>query len=284
MGNSPKIWDKLPDPEALVAPWAQVANFLHLRDDGTMTAGSSKLTLAVATALGSLVVANAYAVPQPYTDLSTFEADLAAAGLTPVLHNFDNAAVNGTTIDGATIDGITFSNFSINAAGVLPLVSDVSDVAPGNTRSSPNAIGTSNASTTQKFDNGDGFTISFPSTFAVGAWFLTTTPNNLIFPDDFSLAIPGRTPAAGNADLAPPALAQFNGGAGSGGVDGYFVGLIDSVPFEEATITTFAGGGTGLFQFRVDDIYTAQAPAPTTLALLALGAGLLGLQGRLRYR
>lgn len=249
-----------------------------------MTRRTSKLTLAVTTALGSLAVGSVHAVPQPYTDFGAFEAGLAAAGLTSVLHDFDDATADGQSIDGATIDGITFSNFTLQATGAIPIVSDVSSVAPGNTRSTPNAIGTSNGGTSQKFENGAAFTMGFPSTFAVGAWFLTTAPHDPVIQEgDFSLTIPGRTPSAGNADLAPPELVQFNGGAGAGGVDGYFVGIIDSVPFDSVNVSSFFNGpGGGLFQFRIDDVYTAQAPVPTTLALLALGAGLFGAQRRRR--
>lgn len=249
-----------------------------------MTRRTSKLTLAVAAALGSLAVGSAHAVPQPYTDFGAFDDGLAAAGLTSVLHDFDDATADGTSIEGAKIDGITFSNFSLQASGAIPIVSDVSSVAPGNTRSSPNAIGTSNSGTSQKFENGATFTMGLPSTFAVGAWFLTTAPyDSVIQAGDFSLTIPGRTPSADNADLEPPELVQFNGGAGAGGVDGYFVGIIDTVPFDTVNVSSFfTSPGGGLFQFRLDDVYTAQAPVPTTFALLALGAGLFGFQRRRR--
>ncbi|WP_295887444.1 PEP-CTERM sorting domain-containing protein [uncultured Thiohalocapsa sp.] len=88
---------------------------------------------------------------------------------------------------------------------------------------------------------------------------------------------------ASNGEAVPPEN-KFNGGSNGsadGGVDGYFVGLIDSIAFDEAVVSSYFDSvlaPRGAFQFRVDDLYTAQAPVPPSLALLALGAGLLGLR------
>lgn len=236
-----------------------------------MTAGSSKLTLAVATALGSLVVANAYAVPQPYTDLATFEADLAAAGLDSVLHDFVDAAV-GTTLSGNTVDGIGFSAFT---GGVTDGI--ITDAQDGFYRSNPKAIGTNLGGTNDQFEDGDGYTFSFSPANAVGIWFITASPPNTppfngpIRADSFSLTVSGVT--QGNA--ASPE--ETYGGGAPFGTDGYFIGFIDPIStFSSATVSSLLDSH-GDFEFVNDDIYTAaQAPLPSTAALIAIGALALG--------
>jgi hypothetical protein len=248
-----------------------------------MTRRTRELTVAVAAALASLGAGSAHATWQSYTDLQLFQDGLAAAGLTSILHDFDDATA-GTNLRDATVDGITFSNFSLNR-GFEPIISSESTggFSSGNTISSPNAIGTSDDDFNQKFGNPDGFTIRFASSFAIGMWFLTTQPEAIVFAGD--MVVTTTRASAGNGESVP-AENKFNGGAdgtSTSGVDGYFVGIIDTVPFEEATISSITPDqfvAENAIQFRIDNVYTAEAPAPTSLALLALGAGLIGLQRR----
>lgn len=236
----------------------------------------------MAAAVGSLAVGSAHAVPVGYNDFSAFQAALSTYGLTSVLHDFDNVTADGSSIDGATVDGITFSDFSISS-GATPIVSDVSDVAPGNTRSAPNAIGTSNGGTNQKFQSsntngvpGDGFTISASNAFAIGAWFMTTTSGLL----DGDLRMTVGTTTQNNA--ADPNETYNGGPFPNDGVAAYFIGFID--PDAPITSATLSSTDEFQFEFRVDDVYTASAPLPSTLALLGLGTGLLGLTSLRRRR
>lgn len=227
-------------------------------------------TTAIALGLG-LGVTSVQATLVAYTDYGDFTADLAASGFNArVLQDFDGIAAGTLISEGDTIDGLTFSNISLQGTESLM----ISNADPTFNRSPPNSLGTNDNGDDQQMENPDGFTLSFPNSSAFGLWFLTSTPagGSGIQDDDFMLTVLGTTQGNNIANVEE---------IDTGFTDlsyGYFIGFIDTMKtFNSAAISSYAGG-TGNFQFRIDDI--EYVPAPSTLALLAFGAGLAGFRMR----
>jgi hypothetical protein len=241
----------------------------------------TKLGLAAAVGLG---MGNAHAVLQSYTDFDDFKADLLAAGISYRVHDFNNFAPGTIIKDGDTLDDLTFSSISINEAGVSMMISNL---LPGTTLSPDNSLGTSSlplgsGGTDNQFQNPDNFVIRFPESYAFGLWFQSTTPvggGAGIQDGDFTITLTERAPAANSSRSSLNADSITIGAS----ANGWFVGFIDSdSPFSTAAISSLTDPDfLQAFQFRIDDIYTAAAAsAPSTLALLMFGAGLIHFRRR----
>lgn len=229
-------------------------------------------TTAIALGLG---VTSAQAALVSYTNYSDFTGALATAGLTTTTQNFDGIAADTVIASGASAGDLTFTYSGLQGGASLM----ISDNDPGKMRSTPNVLGTNRTAADEQMTNPDGFTISFPDSYAFGLWFLTPEAVNNgstgIFDDDFMLTIAGDDQGNATADV-------YTFGTGFG----YFIGFIDTVtPFSSATVSTY-DQDTGNFTFRIDDVEYASAamPIPSTLALFALGGGLLGFRNFQRRR
>jgi hypothetical protein len=239
----------------------------------------TKLGLAAAIGLG---MGNAHAVLQSYTDFAAFKADLLAAGLSYRLHDFNNLTPGTVVNEGNTLDDLTFSSININESGASMMISNL---LPGNTRSPDNSLGTNSlpaasGGADNQFENPDNFVMTFPESYAFGLWFQSTTPavgSSGIQDDDFTITLTERTPAVGSSQSS---LNDDSIDIGTSAY-GWFVGFIDSnSPFSTAAISSLTGFDQA-FQFRIDDVYTAAAAsAPSTLALLIFGAGLIHFRRR----
>jgi hypothetical protein len=236
----------------------------------------TKLGLA-AVGLG---MGNAHAGLQSYTKFDDFKADLIAAGISYRLHDFNDLAAGTIINDGDTIDDLTFSSININESGALMMISNL---LPETTLSPDNSLGTNSppadpdGGADNQFENPDNFVMTFPESYAFGLWFQSTTaPTDPglggIEDDDFTITLTERTPAVGSSQSS---LNDDSIDIGTSAY-GWFVGFIDSEsPFSTAAISSLTGFDQA-FQFRIDDVYTAAAAsAPSTLALLIFGAGLI---------
>ncbi|WP_058558356.1 hypothetical protein [Thiohalocapsa sp. ML1] len=235
-----------------------------------MNHGKRMTKLGLAAAAVGLGMGNAHAVPQPYTNFSDFENALATSGLIASRQGFDGIAADTPINNGDTLVGFTFTDISLES-GQLAVV-EPSDSPE--TRSQSNAIGTSWPAD-QQMRNPDSFTLTFPTpSYAFGIWFIAES--GFAEDDDFSISLPGVTNSPSQGSVAA------NGVPLNTNFSSWFIGFIDATsPFTTAVIASTDVEDTGTFLFRVDDVYTAQrAPAPSSLLLLALGAGILGFHWR----
>lgn len=222
-----------------------------------------------AAGLTLLGCTSANAALMSYTDFTVFESELAASGLTAKRQGFDDISAGTVINTGDVLGGFTFSGISL-VDGQLAVVAPTDSTE---TRSPPNAIGTDGPAD-QQMRNPDSFTLTFPDSYAFGLWFIAEP--DFAADDDFSVTLPDVAGEPSQGSVAADAV-ELNDNFSS-----WFIGFTDSAsPFTKATIASTDDFSEGTFLFRVDDFYTAeQAPLPTTLALLALGAGILGFRLR----
>jgi hypothetical protein len=218
-----------------------------------------------ATALLIAVVAGAPAARSAtttYTTQAAFASAIADLG-TNADADFDGF-LDGTVIpSGTTTGGVTFT-YSIGDNLQMVVVTSYS------TTSGQNSLGLVNDLV---FLAGDGFSIEFPSSTAVGLYVIGED----ILPGDILLQAPVGEIANGDAEQ------QLSDGAYA-----FFLGIVESDPqlaFTSATITSFPVEAVGDYVWNVDDV--TAAPEPGALAAgaaaalcLALGTALAAPKGR----
>lgn len=211
---------------------------------------------AIASALGFSLLLGAsvsQAAFTTYTSRSVFDTALAALGLAPVVHDFDDEAAGPITL-GNTYDGITFDTASI-VGGDLS-IGEFPPAPP--TTTNPNSIGTGNAANQFQMLDGSTFSFSFPASYALGLYVIST---EVIEIGDFVLSFGGQTVANSNVGIPVQAQDQF----------AYFLGIIDdSATYSSGSFNAPANGQADLL-FIMDDFVTAATPLPATLGLLGLG-------------
>ena len=169
-------------------------------------------------------------------------------------------------LSGDAVGGITFT-YSLDGGTLDMIVSTGFDTTSG-----VNYLGTDDGGD-EVFLSGDTFTMSFGATINAIGLFVIGTPGDVL---------------AGDFELTAGAGSVFNDGTpettlGDGG-EAFFLGIIDTDGFTTAMLESFDPQQVGLFEFTVDDITTAAAPAavPEPGSMALFGVGLLAMAARRR--
>jgi hypothetical protein len=222
------------------------------------------VTTAIAVALGATSV-HATLV---FTDRTAFDNALSAFPYTPVVHGFDDDALDGQTISiGTVYDGITFTNASVSP-GISMAINRVAQP----TQTNPQQIGTTDGTLQDTFRDGDGFSFSFAPSVAIGLYF--QEGNDLTDNDLYTLTV----------DSLSTSITSTGAGTrlDSSGTYVWFLGIIDDsgATFTSASVSSRDVGGTSA-QWTADSFITAGVvPVPATVALLAIGLGVFGASRR----
>lgn len=226
-------------------------------------------TLLLSIGALSLGSATAQAAFVPYTDIPTFEAAIASAGLTT--RTVDFGTDTQSIPSGGTYDGLTFTYSTlVGAATSLEIFG-----APP-TPLTDSVLGTDYTPNGGQFVDGDSIGISFAPSRVFGIVFQTTFDS--IANTDFFITIGSTDYFIDTNDgfvIDPIADPQ---------ILGYFVGGYDTTSaFTQVQVNSASFGGGTLTYFN-DDIVVSAVPAPTTLALLSFGIGLIGFRKSRRDR
>ncbi|AMK75619.1 hypothetical protein A1342_14405 [Methylomonas methanica] len=168
--------------------------------------------------------------------------------------NFDSNAAGSLIAEGGTLGGITFNYPTLASFGVTMQI-----VTGSPTTSSPNFLGTDDGGL---FQAGDGFSLSFAASHAIGMFFISADP---IFDDDIGLTVNSTTASLMVSDAI--ALDAVN--------NAYFLGIVDDTnTFNSVEVSSLSCGGC--FLYNVDDIITAttssnSVPTPSVIWLLVAG-------------
>ena len=205
-----------------------------------------------------------------YTTLSSFAA--ATTGVTD--QNFDSASTGTLTPgDGTTVGTVGTLSFTANVAGGFGFaITNIFDTTSG-----ANYLGAGDSAVTLgNLASQDNFTVTLPSSSAIGLYLLVGGP---LTAGDFTLSIAGGS--AVNSVATETILAD--------GTFVYFLGLTSSTNFTSATLAvTNPGGPNDAPYWNVDDIRygtaltTAPPAVPEPASLLLIGSGLLGVVRRIR--
>jgi hypothetical protein len=220
-------------------------------------------TVALASTLAiSSFPANALVVP--YTTIAAFET--ATTGYASRIVDFDDVAEQNIA-SGGTFDGLTFTYAGL----VSPATELRIDAAPPPTNSPNNQLGTNYDANGNQLRDGDSFEVSFAPSNLFGIIFQASYDPANLFDTDFYLTLNG-------VDYNVEIDDRFAIGAGTPQTFGYFLGLVSDTVFDTVTVSSDGSTGSGnLFQYSHDDIRVgAVVPLPPSIALLAVGLGLLG--------
>ncbi len=189
-----------------------------------------------------------------YTDYDSFMADL-----TGTINVLDFEGMDGHIIENNdTVGGVTFSYPEIlSIGGISMMVNEFEELG---------IIDDFTTDYYEDFMNGDGFSLSFAPSNAIGMYFITS---NTINNGDFTITANG---VSADLDISSTFIDLGDG------YYGFFVGIIDDeTPIISADITSNFDADPG-FYYTVDDIVTTSAvPVPPTILLL--GSSLLCLSG-----
>ena len=211
--------------------------------------------LLLAAAIALLFTGTSYGAVTAYTEYGDFIDNL--PGTANVLDFYE---MEGDVIyDGDTVDGITFSYPLLVENGITMMVNDYNELG---IKDDYNQLDTYY----DEFMNGDGFSLSFASSNAIGMYFIT-----------------GDTPASGDFSIKANGVSAYldilSSSIDIDGYVGFFVGLIDDEStFTSAEIASNYYATSG-FYYTVDDIITTTSEVPVPSTLLLLGSSFFCLSG-----
>jgi len=190
-----------------------------------------------------------------YTDSTAFYT--AISGYSTSTLNFDSATAGDLISDGDTLGGITFDYSSLALDGVSMQIRDDYPAYTGD-----KYLGTDDGGT---FLGGDGFSLSFGASNAIGLFFLS---GDELYDSDISFTV-GTTAVF----LSSSFESELSDGSYV-----HFLGLVDdSDTFSDATVSSSC---SGCFFFNVDGITTATvsiSAVPVPAALWLFLSGLMSL-------
>jgi hypothetical protein len=208
---------------------------------------AAALGLALATAGFS---AGVDAAPMVFTDRDAFENAL--AGLSGPISTIDFDDVDAATpiAEGVPFQGIEFTT----GFGPGLVISDNFQTTSG-----LNALGLDDGFSNE-FLSGDELLFGFVDPVQALGLSIVASPDDILAAD-FQLVGGG----ASVFNTIPPAFTFADGG------QAFFLGIINSAPFDYAQLISFGDRTDPFFGFNVDDVTTVAVPVPTTAALLGIG-------------
>jgi hypothetical protein len=207
---------------------------------------------------------SAHAAPVVFTDSAAFNTAISSYSNSTL--NFDSSAAGSLIADGGTLGGITFNYPTLASFGVTMQI-----ITGSPTTSGLNFLGTDDGNL---FQAGDGFSLSFAASHAIGMFFISADP---MFDDDIELTVNSTTAFLKVSDAI--VLDAFN--------NAYFLGIVDDTnTFNSVEVSSLSTCGV-CFLYNVDDITTATTPSssiPAPSVIWLLVAGLLPMLRNIKAR
>ena len=197
-----------------------------------------------------------------YTTYTNSTAFFSALPGTPSILDFETETPGAVVPSGSAVGGINFT-YSLDGGTLDLIVSTGFDTVSG-----ANYLGVDDGFD-EVFLSGDGFTMTYGGAINAVGLFIIGSPGDVI---------------GGDFELTAGSGSVFNIGAaeatlGDGG-DVFFLGIIDTVGFTSATLTSFDPQQQGFFSYTIDDIVSASASAsaiPEPGMLELFGRALMGI-------
>lgn len=183
-----------------------------------------------------------------YTNSAAFEA--AIAGSPTLVENYSTFTANELITPVATFDGITYTSFNLGSNGTQGWISN-----QFNSFSGLSLGADQNNGAAQFFFDGNSFDISFAPAYAIGIFFNVNANSGT-----YGINTPAGDASTGSATYDTSTFV--------------FTGLVSTTPFTSAEIFSDSGGN-GTASFNIPEIILAKTPEPASMAVTALGAGLL---------
>jgi hypothetical protein len=193
-----------------------------------------------------------------YTSSSAFNTAIGSPGVAEDYATF----TAGTLINpGSTFNGITYTSFNLGALGTQGIISNQFNSFSGVSLGANQSNGAA-----EFFFDGNSIDISFAPTLAIGVFFNVNANSGT-----FGVTTPAGTATTGSSVYDTSTFV--------------FAGLVSDTPFTSAHIFSDSGGN-GTASFNIPEIILGQnaqaTPEPTSIALTALGAGILAAFSRRR--